>query len=223
MAEEGGRGVCLRQFLLPPLPLFPLGGGLGGTGDLLLLGHPVRDRPLQPCPNSALLVPLHPRLRHGGRKHQLIADAAVSPNPTLRPHLSERSRPSGGWCVLGVQTVVLHTSRMKCGGGARTPTCTSPRTSSPALAIFGRCAVWCDIVARAAATDCCSCRHHERSRRCIRRQAAPKGCQLDSSIEVTHKKKEQRKTCSSHWLVWLVWLVLLWLWWWWLLCLWLWL
>ena len=28
---------------------------------------------------------------------------------------------------------------------------------------------WCNAVARAAAIDCCSCRHHERSRRCLRR------------------------------------------------------
>ena len=28
---------------------------------------------------------------------------------------------------------------------------------------------WCITVARAAAIDCCSCRHHERSRRCLRR------------------------------------------------------
>ena len=32
-----------------------------------------------------------------------------------------------------------------------------------------RGAEWCCDVARAAAIDCCSCRHHERSRRCLRR------------------------------------------------------
>ena len=31
------------------------------------------------------------------------------------------------------------------------------------------CALWCVAAARAAAIDCCSCRHHERSRRCLRR------------------------------------------------------
>ena len=35
--------------------------------------------------------------------------------------------------------------------------CNSSRSPPLALAIFGRCALWCDVVARAAATDCCSC------------------------------------------------------------------
>ena len=34
-------------------------------------------------------------------------------------------------------------------------------------------ALWCMNVARAAAIDCCSCRYHERSRRCRRLNATP--------------------------------------------------
>ena len=55
------------------------------------------------------------------------------------------------------------------GGSSKTSPCASTRTSSPALAFFWRCALWCVNVARAAATDCCSCRDHERSRHCLRR------------------------------------------------------
>ena len=76
LAEEGGRGVYLRQLLLPPLPLLPpdlvpLGGGLGlvGTGDLLLLGLQVPDRPYQTSPDRTLHVLLHPDLRQGVREH----------------------------------------------------------------------------------------------------------------------------------------------------------
>ena len=44
-------------------------------------------------------------------------------------------------------------------------------------------------MARAAAIDCCSCRHHERSRRCFRRCAALKtGCQLGSIVKGATKK-----------------------------------
>ena len=44
------------------------------------------------------------------------------------------------------------------------------KSPSPALAFFcPRRAEWCCDVARAAAIDGCSCRHHEHSRRCLRR------------------------------------------------------
>ena len=53
------------------------------------------------------------------------------------------------------------------GGVFRTSAVWCTSLSSPA---FGsRRAEWCNDVARAAAIDCCSCRHHERSRRCLRR------------------------------------------------------
>ena len=45
-------------------------------------------------------------------------------------------------------------------------------------------------MARAAAIDCCSCRHHERSRRCFRRCAALiTGCQLGSIVKGATKNK----------------------------------
>ena len=46
-------------------------------------------------------------------------------------------------------------------------------------------------MARAAAIDCCSCCHHERSRRCFRRCAAPDtGCSLGSISQVQTQKRE---------------------------------
>ena len=43
----------------------------------------------------------------------------------------------------------------------------------PALAISGRCALWCNFSARAIATDIRSCRNMERSRRSLLRRAEP--------------------------------------------------
>ena len=62
-------------------------------------------------------------------------------------------------------------------------------SSSPALAFLCPREEWCNVVARAAAIDCCSCRQAARSRRPLRRWAAPvTGCQLRSiSQQVTHK------------------------------------
>ena len=46
------------------------------------------------------------------------------------------------------------------------------------------CALWCVAAAKAMRTVCCSCRHHERSRRSRRRLATPpaEGRTLDSAI-----------------------------------------
>ena len=46
------------------------------------------------------------------------------------------------------------------------------------------CALWCVSATKAMRTVCCSCRHHERSRRSLRRRATPQagGRRLDSSI-----------------------------------------
>ena len=56
------------------------------------------------------------------------------------------------------------------------------RSSSPALAIIGRCALWCNFSAKAIATVIRSCFSHERSRRSRRRRAAlshaAEGCPL---------------------------------------------
>ena len=46
-----------------------------------------------------------------------------------------------------------------------------PRGAPYVVSTFGL--EWWDTVASTAAIDCCSCRHHERSRRCLRRHAAP--------------------------------------------------
>ena len=49
---------------------------------------------------------------------------------------------------------------------------------------------WWVTLASTAAIDCCSCRHHERSRRCFRRCAAPvTGCALGSMEQCKHKKR----------------------------------
>ena len=57
-------------------------------------------------------------------------------------------------------------------------------------------------MARAAAIDCCSCRHHERSRRCFRRCAALNtGCQLGSIVKGATKKNgnswDRRLLCPA--------------------------
>ena len=87
---------------------------------------------------------------------------------------------------------------------ARRPTCFSCSTPSLVLVTVlsarrPSCAVstfgyeWWDTFASTAATVCCSCRNHERRRRCLRRFAAPspstiRGRQLDSAM------KSQRTT-----------------------------
>ena len=67
-------------------------------------------------------------------------------------------------------------------GSSGTWPCSTARSHSPALAIVClRGAVWCVYPARAWAIDCCSCRQAARSRRPLRRRAAPvTGCQLRS-------------------------------------------
>ncbi len=90
------------------------------------------------------------------------------------------------------------------GGGAfcaRGPACVTCSSTSLALApVFGPrgaafcCAVWCVAAARAMRTVCCSCRHHERSRRPRRRLATPpaEGRTLDSpSFPYTWEKEKQ--------------------------------
>ena len=67
------------------------------------------------------------------------------------------------------------------------------RRPSCAVSTFGY--EWWDTVASTAATVCCSCRHHERSRRCLRRFAALMGCPLAMSAQVNTKRKiTQRAT-----------------------------
>ena len=125
LAEEGGRGVSLRRFLLPtpllPPDLVPLGGGLGlaGTGGLFHLGHRLSESPHQTSPDRAPHVLLDSKLRHSGRKHHHVADAAVPRHPAQRPHLSERSRPPGFWCVMGVYGEVLCISCWPSSGAVR--------------------------------------------------------------------------------------------------------
>ena len=66
-------------------------------------------------------------------------------------------------------------------------------SSSPALAFLCPREEWCNVVAKAAAIDCSSCRHHERSRRCFLRCAALiKGCSLGSISQVQAQKRGAR-------------------------------
>ena len=97
----------------------------------------------------------------------------VPQNPLLRPRLSES---------LGPPTAGSSSNNLKStgwGGGvfrSLSVLCNS-LTSSPALAFFCPRDEWCNDVAREAPIDCCSCCHHERSRRCFLRCAAPvTGC-----------------------------------------------
>ena len=95
---------------------------------------------------------------------------------------------------------------------ARRPTCFSCSTPSLVLVTVlsarrPSCAVstfgyeWWDTVANNAATVCCSCRNHERRRRCLRRFAAPspstiRGRQLDSAMK-TQRTTKCSQTCLS--------------------------
>ena len=120
-------------------------------------------------------------------------------NPLLWPRLPQRSRPRSTvlrHAVVVVEVVVPRAGpfgRGEVGGGrgrgsSRTSPCCSFISYPPPGLV-------CVNVARAAAIDCCSCRHHERSRRCFRRWAAPvTGCQLRSI-----RKGDAR-------LLWLLWL-----------------
>ena len=68
------------------------------------------------------------------------------------------------------------------------------RSHSPALAIAGRCALWCNFSAKAIATVIRSCLSLERSRRCRRLIAAPEtrsamGLPLGFGFEKTPQRK----------------------------------
>ena len=67
--------------------------------------------------------------------------------------------------------------------------------------LFAACILqdeWCVAVATAMRMDCCSCRHHERILRCLRRRAAPElwNRPVSSSITSTAQKKGS-PTCLS--------------------------
>ena len=90
-------------------------------------------------------------------QNELIADATVLPNTPLRRGILQDSRPHPG-------------------GGAfcrRNASCWSCSSTSLALALSGRCALWCRLSARAIATAIRSCRNMERRRRSLRRRALP--------------------------------------------------
>ena len=72
-------------------------------------------------------------------------------------------------------------------------------SSSPALAFLCPREEWCNDVARAAATVCCSCLYHERRRRCLRRPSGSSSgvppAELVHSLQRT--KKRGHAHCSS--------------------------
>ena len=89
-------GLCLAVISRPSSPVFVSRTFVPHTClQPLLPDH----TPQHSADREIATVLLHHNLRHGGRKLQLVADAAVPPHPTLRPHLSEKS--------LGVQAAVL--------------------------------------------------------------------------------------------------------------------
>ena len=81
----------------------------------------------------------------------------------------------------------------------------------PVLAVLGPCgALWCWYVARTAATVCCSCRHHERRRRSLRRFAATIAINLTrSTARLIHYSNTQkmvtRKPFRAWWWLWWLW------------------
>ena len=102
--------------------------------------------------------------------------------------LPGRTTGSGGFCARRPSCCSCSTPSLVL------VTVLSARRPSCAVSTFGY--EWWDTVASTAATACCSCRNHERRRRCLRRFAAPspstiRGRQLDSAM------KSQRTKCSQ--------------------------
>ena len=99
---------------------------------------------------------------------------------------------------------------LRCGPGSRRlPAARTPGSGGfcarrPSCAVSTLGYEWWDTVASTAATVCCSCRNHERRRRCLRRHAAPRsasGCPLDSAMTKLHFA--QKETSEPVWLWWL--------------------
>ena len=123
----------------------------------------------------------HPRHRFDKLLHEVPLDPLLW---TRHGRQTVWSGATGGRHLVNVRGKVLGACRLGRGAPGTWP-CTSPRTPSPALAIVClRRAEWCVFAARAWAIDCCSCLQAARSRRPLRRWAAPvTGCQLGSIMK----------------------------------------
>ena len=148
--------------LLPAKPVTEGGarrtvrGKAGWPGDLghcnNLLGH----HRIDVLDHGRQLVH-HLRLRYYGSDVGNLLHG-VSLYPLLRPRrLCQAGRPPPAG-LLFVQAEEHRSLSVLC----------SSLSSSPALNFLCPREEWCNDVARAAAIDCGSCRHHERSRRCLR-------------------------------------------------------
>ena len=173
--------------------------------------------PLTPLPLLLLLLGTSAASgsRAGGKRTVV---ASTSSPPAKRRHHQERKLPPRS-----ARTV----RSLRCGPGstrqpgrspgsggfcARRPTCFSCSTPSlvlvtvlsarrPSSAVSTFWNEWWDTVASTAATVCCSCRNHERRRRCLRRFAAPspstfRGRQLDSAMK-SQRTTKCSQTCLS--------------------------
>ena len=104
-------------------------------------------------------------------------------------------------CLRGARCAASPALSVFC---ARRPSCVTPAATLSQL--------WWAATDRAIATLCCSCRHHERRRRCLRRQAAP--CSPCSNVSTTWAQQngdtKETRTPSEPGLL-LLCLLLLWL------------
>ena len=146
----------------------------GGWERLEILGKSISCTGTKGVDDLQHILQLVHHLRHRDVESRLHG---VPQNPLLRPDASEASGRDPAAGALG------------CPGTWR---CSTARSHPLALAIVGlRRAEWRVYAARAWAIDCCSCRQAARSRRPLRRWAAPvTGCQLRSIVKSdTNKKK----------------------------------
>ena len=213
-----GTSTRARAGPLPTSPCPHTGGGSEGRGLGRLLLPPLL--PLAPADQlckcaCALLLPTKLFSSSSSRKALLRRNLAVVTS-TLSPPASDATTRRGA------SPAECRTVRpLRCGPGsarmpgrapggravcARRPSCEACSSTSLALApVFGPrgaafcCALWCVAAARAMRTVCCSCRHHERSRRSRRRLATPpaEGRTLHSPINSQHSCTKKR---SQTWL-----------------------
>ena len=113
-------------------------------------------------------------------RHRSIEDlhCGSSPNCSMARLGTRSCRPGGSARLAGRLPPGSSSYRLKStgwgGGGVRNlAVYFVSLSSSPALAFLCPREEWCNDVATAAAINYCSCRHHERSRRCCPIVAAP--------------------------------------------------
>ena len=146
--------------------------------DLGRIDHLLRNHGVEWPENFQQLVHF---LRHGSIKQRDPTGTQSTICSMMRPLQTAPAGPDTSSRRSGREPLAAGTSPTSIGyytvpaawGGGMHPD-QSPQSSTRNLPLrpwpsCPRRAEWCCDVARAAVIDCCSCRHHERSRRCLRR------------------------------------------------------